>query len=233
VDPFADSYIIVSSPPLIFNEMHSVETLVPMMHLAQAGFGMDICTPTGKDVKLEMWAMPQEDEAVKAFYETKKADLEKPLSLSELMASPDQLQHYIAVFLPGGHGAMLGLPENKDMTQLLAWVKEHDKTMLAICHGPAALLAGVVEGTEFLYKDYEMVAFPDRVDKVTPVMGYIPGHMPWYFGEKLIAAGVKIINKAPNGYVHKDRKLITGDSPKAANAFGKLAAESLLEEVKE
>jgi D-lactate dehydratase / protein deglycase len=29
---------------------------------------------------------------------------------------------------------------------------------------------------------------------------------------------------------HRDRKLLTGDSPFAANALGKLAAESLLEE---
>ena len=40
-------------------------------------------------------------------------------------------------------------------------------------------------------------------------------------------------NKKANGTCHIDRKLITGDGPKAANAFGKLAATTLLEEVNE
>lgn len=200
-----------------------------MMHLEEAGFGLDICTPTGESAKIEMWAMPEEDEVVKAFYEKKKAEFEKPLSLSDVASKLDA-SSYIAVFIPGGHGAMLGLPENKDVAKVISWVHEKEKYLITICHGPAALLAAVEEGKDFVYKDYEIVAFPDTVDKFSPLIGYLPGKLQWYFGEKLTAAGVKIMNKTPNGYTHKDRKLITGDSPKAANAFGKLAAESLLQD---
>ncbi|WP_242627379.1 hypothetical protein [Olivibacter jilunii] len=48
---------------------HPVETLVPMLHLATAGFDADIFTPTGAPVAIEMWAMPSEDEAVKVIFE--------------------------------------------------------------------------------------------------------------------------------------------------------------------
>jgi len=41
--------------------------------------------------------------------------------------------------------------------------------------------------------------------------------------------GLNIINKKSNGAVHIDRKLVTGDGPQAANAFGRLAATTLLE----
>jgi len=34
------------------------------------------------------------------------------------------------------------------------------------------------------------------------------------------------------GAVHRDRILLTGDSPLASNALGRLAAETLLKEVK-
>ncbi len=40
-----------------------------------------------------------------------------------------------------------------------------------------------------------------------------------------------ILNTEPTGAVHADRKLLTGDSPFAGNALGKLAAEALLAEV--
>ena len=54
--------------------------------------------------------------------------------------------------------------------------------------------------------------------------------MPWYFGERLQDLGVTIVNKMPNGKVCYDRKLITGDSPKAANKLGKLAVRLMLSE---
>ncbi len=39
---------------------------------------------------------------------------------------------------------------------------------------------------------------------------------------------MKVINKAPIGKTKVDRKLITGDSPMAANKLGILAAKHLL-----
>jgi molecular chaperone Hsp31 and glyoxalase 3 len=76
-----------------------------------------------------------------------------------------------------------------------------------------------------------MAVFPDALDKQTPMFGYMPGHMPWYFGEKLRELGVEIINKKANGTCYQDRKLITGDSPKAANEFGKMSAMALIKEL--
>jgi molecular chaperone Hsp31 and glyoxalase 3 len=55
--------------------------------------------------------------------------------------------------------------------------------------------------------------------------------MPYKYGEKLNNLGVTIINEEADNTVHKDRKLITGASPLAANDFGKLAATELLKEV--
>ena len=53
---------------------------------------------------------------------------------------------YIAVYLPGGHGAMLGLPENSNLGELLRWAHRRNLFTLAICHGPAALLAAEEQG---------------------------------------------------------------------------------------
>lgn len=60
------------------------------------------------------------------------------------------------------------------------------------------------------------------------MVGYMPGHMPWKYGERLNALGVTIINKKADDSCHVDRRLVSGASPKAANDFGRLAAETLL-----
>ena len=60
------------------------------------------------------------------------------------------------------------------------------------------------------------------------MIGYLPGHMPYRFGERLKALGVTLVNKKADATCHVDRRLITGASPEAANAFGKLAAQELL-----
>ena len=215
---------------------HPVEMMLPMLHLKNAGFDIDIVTPTGKPVKIEMWAMPEEDEQVMALYTEYKNQFENPGSLSDFVQSSvndSTVTDYIAVYLPGGHGAMLGLPDNQDLNQLIHWSHDRDMYLLAICHGPAALLAAGLDGDKnsFIYKGYKIAAFPDAVDEQTPMIGYMPGHMPWKFGEKLNNLGVTIINQEADNTCHVDRKLISGASPLAANEFGKIAAKALLEDV--
>ena len=213
---------------------HPVEMMLPMLHLRNAGFDIDIVTPTGKPVQIEMWAMPEEDEDVKTIYSEYKQQFENPKNLSDFVENAmDNNSDYIAIYIPGGHGAMLGLPENKDLNKLIHWSNDKDLFMLAICHGPAALLAANLDSDKdsFVFKGYKIAAFPDAVDEQTPMIGYMPGEMPWKFGEKLNKLGVTIINQEADNTCYVDRKLITGASPLAANDFGKLAATELLKEV--
>jgi len=213
---------------------HPVEMILPMVHLNNAGFDIDIVTPTGKPVKIEMWAMPEEDEHVMGVYADYKQQFENPGSLSDFVQnSMHDSSDYIAVYLPGGHGAMLGLPDNQDLNKVIHWSHDNDMHMLAICHGPAALLAASLDGDKhaFPYKGYKIAAFPDAVDEQTPMIGYMPGQMPWKFGERLSELGVTIINDAADKTCHVDRKLISGASPLAANEFGKLSANALLKEM--
>lgn len=213
---------------------HPVEMLLPAMHLRNAGFEVDVFTPTGKSAKVEMWAMPEEDQKFNAFYKDFKNKLENPKSLSNFVqnAMTDSTD-YVAIFIPGGHGAMLGLPENQDLNKLIHWSHDSDMHTLAICHGPAALLAAGMDGNKdsYLYNGYKIASFPDAVDEQGPMIGYTPGVMPWIYGKKLNNLGVTIINDAADATVHKDRKLITGASPQAANEFGKLAATEILKAV--
>ena len=211
---------------------HPVEALLPMLHLKNAGFEFEIATPTGKPVVFEMWAFPQKDEHVKAIYNENKVSFEKPLKLSEFIKSSfDHSDSYAAVFVPGGHGAMIGIPEDENVGKVLRWADESNLFTISLCHGPGAFLSTTLDNQEFLYKGYNMAVFPDSVDNKTPMFGYLPGRMPYGLSEKLKSLGVNLMNTKMDKTVCVDRKLITGSSPLASNELGKLAANTLLKEL--
>ncbi len=211
---------------------HPIEALLPMLHLKNAGFDFEIATPTGKPVVFEMWAFPEKDENVKAIYNHFKSNFKKPINLANFVASSmDKPASYAAVFVPGGHGSMLGIPEDKNVGKTLNWAHENDLFTISLCHGPGSFLSTTLNNQKFLYEGYKMAVFPDSVDEKTPMIGYLPGKMPFGLSEKLKSLGANIINKKSDKTVCLDRKLITGASPLASNELGKLAANTLLKEL--
>ena len=211
---------------------HPIEALVPMLHLKNAGFDFEIATPSGKPVVFEMWAFPEEDDDVTAIYNEYKSRFEKPKKLTEFIANSfANDSSYAAVFIPGGHGAMIGLPEDKNVGKILNWAHQSDLFTITLCHGPGVLLSTALDNQKFIYDGYKMAVFPDAVDEMTPVVGYLPGHMKKGVSERLKNLGVTIVNTESDKTVCVDRKLITGASPLASNELGKLAARTLLQEL--
>lgn len=219
-----ERYLLTDNGSFFSTGNHPVETLLPMYHLDNAGFDFDVATVSGNPVKFEYWAMPSEDTEVKGLFVKYRSQFRQPLKLSDVVEGG--LDDYIAIFIPGGHGALIGLPESKDVAAALEWAAAKDRFVISLCHGPAAFLA---VGDSDIYRGYKICAFPDALDAQTPDIGYMPGHLTWKFGEKLKALGFEIVNDGISGAVHQDRKLLTGDSPLAGNALGKLAAGALLE----
>lgn len=216
-----------------FSTGHNVqETAVPLMHLTRAGFEFDVVTPTGAPAVLEEWSVPRKDEAVLGFMERNRAKFDNPLSLANLVAEGGLTDEspFAALFLPGGHGAMVGLPDDDRVGELIRWVRDSDRYLVAVCHGPAALMAATKNGSPHPYDGYEMCAFPDSMDKRSPSIGYLPGQLPWFQCEKLEKQGMRILNKDITGATHVDRKLYSGDSPKACDKLGRLIAEALLKD---
>lgn len=223
-----ERYLKTDNGSLFSTGNHPVETLLPMYHLDKAGFSFDVATLSGNPVKFEYWAMPREDKEVMGLFAKYRDRFQHPLKLADVIKQGLDGSDYIAVFIPGGHGALIGLPESDDVKAVLEWAAARDKFVVSLCHGPAALLA---VGESDIYRGYKICAFPDALDEQTPDIGYMPGHLTWKFGERLKSIGFEIINDGISGATHQDRKMLTGDSPLAGNALGKLAAAALLKEV--
>ena len=221
-----ERYLPMDNGTLFSTGNHPVETLLPMYHLHEAGFGFDIATLSGMMAKFEYWAMPHEDKAIVPFFNQYQAQFRRPQKLSDVLAGLSGDGEYAGMFIPGGHGALIGLPESEDVARALRWAMDNDRFVISLCHGPAAFLS--LRGGANPLDGYAICAFPDAADRQTPDMGYMPGNLTWFFGEQLKAMGMTLVNSDIKGSVHKDRKVLTGDSPFAANALGQLAARELL-----
>ena len=139
---------------------HPVEMLVPMLHMEKAGLSIDVVTPSGKPVKIETWALPRDDEKVMDIYDRYKSKFKDPGSFSEVLQDNNEnLSRYRALFIPGGHGAMLGLPESPELGKIIYWMVKNDKFLLSICHGPAAFLSASIGREESPFKGYSLVAW--------------------------------------------------------------------------
>lgn len=227
-----ERYLPTDTGKLFSTGNHPIETLLPMYHMHKAGFEFDVATVSGNPVKFEFWAMPVDDEAITGLHAEYLEKFRNPLKLSDVVASLGPDSEYAAVFVPGGHGALMGLPTSTAVADAIDWAFANDRFIVSLCHGPAAFLAPVGSGrdTASPFAGYSICAFPDSADRQTPDIGYMPGGLTWFFGEKLKEQGVTILNDDITGATHQDRKLITGDSPFASNALGKLAARALLDE---
>jgi len=64
-----ERYLQMAGDEFFSTGNHPVELLLPLLHLDAAGFDIDIATVSGDPVKMEMWAFPKDDQAVKDIYQ--------------------------------------------------------------------------------------------------------------------------------------------------------------------
>lgn len=132
---------------------HPIEALVPMLHLKNTELDFEIIPPTGKPVVFEMWAFQKEDEQVKAIYEEYKSNSEQPKKLADFVANSFANDtSYAAVFVLGGHGAMIDIPEDRNVGKVLRWAHQNDLFTITLCHGPGSLLSTTLDSQKFLYE---------------------------------------------------------------------------------
>lgn len=141
--------------------------------------------------------------------------LRRPRSLAEL--SDEEVDSFDGVFIPGGHGPMVDLADDPDMGRILRRMHESGKTIAALCHGPAALLAAPHVDGIWLFDGYKMTAFTDEEEDQTQA-GQVG--MPWYLEATLKNRGAVFDDgdAAWVSHVVVDRNLITAQNPGSSEA---------------
>lgn len=221
-----ERYLMTDKGSLFSTGNHPVETLVPIFHMNAAGFDLEVATLSGNMVKFQLWAIPSLDKKIISFYERFCNVFRNPRRLSDISADLTASGDYAAIFIPGGHSALISLSESQAVAEILRWAMNNDRFVISLSHGSAAFLS-VRHGVNPLY-GYSICSYPGHLDKQIPSIRYMPRQLTRYFDEKLREMGINLVNNESTGSVHKDRKVLTGDSPFAANALGRLAASELL-----
>jgi len=146
-----------------------------------------------------------------------KEKLENTLILSEV--SPDE---YDTLFLPGGHGPMWDLSQDKDLKKLVERFYNNNKIISAVCHGPAGLIQATDKNGESILKNKRITGFTNDEEEFVK----LDRTVPFSLENKLKELGghfEKTENFKP--FVVSDGQIITGQNP--ASSF--LAARKVIE----
>lgn len=149
-----------------------------------------------------------------------KEKLENTLILNQVSAND-----YNTLFLPGGHGPMWDLSQDKDLKKLVENFYNSKKIISAVCHGPAGLLQATDNNGNSILKDKKVTGFTNdeehavKLDKIVPFL----------LEDKMKELGgnfEKTENFSP--FIVKDGQIITGQNP----ASSLLAARRVVEVLK-
>jgi putative intracellular protease/amidase len=141
--------------------------------------------------------------------------LQHPRGLSEL--TDEEILSCDGVFFPGGHGALVDLPDNADIGRVLRLMYDADKIVSALCHGPAALLSAPDVDGAWMFDGYRITAFTDEEEDQTKA-GKIG--MPWSLEGALKNRGA-IFDDGDAAWVSHvviDRNLITAQNEGSSEA---------------
>jgi putative intracellular protease/amidase len=148
-----------------------------------------------------------------------------PVDLSSL--TDEDIRSFDAVFAPGGHGPMVDMPENEDVSRLLGILQDKGALISSLCHGPAFLLAAPERADgQWTFAGYRFTCYTDDEEDQNEI-GRLG--MPFLLADALQNAG-GILDDAPYAWashVVVDRNLITGQNPNSTEATADAVIKAL------
>lgn len=190
----------------------------------EAGFQMDIASPSGGKIPLDpeslmLKALGVGDTGKRYEDRIYMNRLENTLKVSDIDPAA-----YDAIYLTGGHGVMFDF-KNPDLAQLVAAFHESDKIVSAVCHGPTGLLEVKLSNGEYLVNGKKVTGFSWKEE----VIAKRDNAVPFNLEAELEKRGAKY-SKAflPfSEHVVEDGLLITGQNPGSAQEVGKAVTSRL------
>ncbi|MEV7862348.1 type 1 glutamine amidotransferase domain-containing protein [Streptomyces hirsutus] len=186
------------------------ELAAPHEKFVQGGYTVDFASPGGVLQPLDRHSADPEIAGVDCARYVEYA--EKALREFGPLLKLDEVDvnDYVAVVLPGGHGPVVDLHQDADLGRLLTAADASGKIVGAVCHGPAALLSAVDTEGEWLFAGRRMTAFTDEEEQL---FGTAEG-APWLLAARLRERGADHIGgPAYQRHTVRDGNLFTGQNP--------------------
>ncbi|WP_059105536.1 type 1 glutamine amidotransferase domain-containing protein [Shouchella shacheensis] len=189
----------------------------PYEELRAAGYEVTVVSPDGGESTIDENSLDN-NEVPEKWHEL--AEWLKNTAPIDTVQSAD----YDGIFLPGGHGAMFDLPDNHHLQKLLRDFTEADKSIGAVCHGPAGLTGVVLANGEHLVAGKNVSAFTDSEERGVQ----LENEMPFLLESKLRDLGANFSAKGDwEEHVVTDGKLVTGQNPQSSVSVAKGFIETL------
>lgn len=186
------------------------EVAAPHEKFVAAGHTVDFASPGGVAQPLDRHSADPEIAGPDCAHHVAHAeralrDFGPPLKLGEV-----DIDDYVAVVLPGGHGPVVDLYQDTDLGRLLTAANTAGTLIGAVCHGPAALLSATDSAGNWLFAGREMTAFTDEEEQLFGTAEAAP----WLLASTLRDKGAKYSGGAAyQPHNVRDGNLFTGQNP--------------------
>lgn len=182
------------------------EVAHPYELFKKEGYDIDVYSIKGGDAPIDMVEL---EDAINI--EFLKGDGPKKMKNSAPIeeVSVDQ---YDAVFVPGGLGPVVDMPENQTVQNILAAMYEKGKVVSAVCHGPVSLVNVKLKDGSYLVDGKKMTGF-----SITEEFEYAREDVPYELEDALRKRGADYSCITPwQPYSITDGRLVTGQNPASA-----------------
>ena len=200
---------------------HLAEAARPWAVLTEAGYTVDFATPKGGKVPVDPSSMDLEDEDNARFMSNERiaAVLENAPALGDF-----DVDDYLAIYFPGGHGTMWDLPDSEDVQSAVRRMYEDGKVVGAVCHGPAAFVNVKLSDDNWLVAGRTLSVFTDEEERAVEKASIVP----FLLAKKLEERGATI-DKADNfkKAVSVDQRIVSGQNPASARGVGEAIRDLL------
>jgi len=193
------------------------ELATPYYIFKDAGIEVTIASPNGGQVPVD----PRSLSIMMATSKTKRflKDPEAMNSLSHsILLEGIRADDFDGAFVPGGHGPLWDIADNKTVKQLLEAFFNESKVIGAVCHGVAALLSLQNDKGELVIKGKQITGFSNSEEE----SGGLVGIVPFLLETELLSHGA-LYTKGPNyiGFVAVDGNIVTGQNPASSDGVAK------------
>lgn len=186
---------------------HFSEFSHPYEFFVSHGYKVTVASPQGGECPI---TSPHPEDKINALF---YGNPEK-MKIVKGTAKLDDLksEHFDAVYVAGGHGAMFDLPGNASLAAIMNSTYESDGVLAAVCHGPAAFVGVKGKDGSYLVAGKRINSFTNAEEKATPHYG----DMPFLLESKLVEQGGKFESSGPRmPHLAVDTRIVTGQNPES------------------
>ena len=202
------------------------ELVVAHQTLLDAGHTVRIATPGGTTPTVDQVSLAGESaggedraQSFRDYLSRIDGELSQPLVLADV-----DVAAYDAVVMPGGHGPMADLFQDRDLGRILSAADREGKIIAPFCHGPAGLLSATDDAGAFVFAGRRLTVFTNEEE----LGGGTGENTPWLVEDALKDKGAVIANGAAwTSNVVRDGNLITGQNPQSSEDVAKEVIKAL------